>query len=88
MPVTIALGAVLFLRPICSGCVYTLWYEALEEHGPTITGAALYFEPFFTVLVAGWLLNEPVSTRVFGGGLLVLSGVWFLSDGVARSATT
>ncbi len=75
-------GAWLFLSLLCSGLAYLLWYQALEERGPTATGVMLYFEPFFTLAVSVVLLREVLTLAALAGGLAVFAGVWIV--GVAR----
>ena len=96
VPVAIALGwthatlgpeavaSAAYLGLVCSALALLLWYQALDEHGPTRTGSVLYFEPFVTLLVAMTLLGEPVSIRSVLGGLCVLAGVWLVSRGTAK----
>ncbi len=85
-PLTVgAVVSAAYLGLICSALALLLWYQALDEHGPTRAGAILYFEPFVTLLVAVAVLSEPVSVRSILGGVCVVGGVWLVSCGVRRA---
>jgi drug/metabolite transporter (DMT)-like permease len=77
--------AVAFLGLVCSGLGYYLWFRVLNEHGAARTGSYLYLEPFVTVAAASWILREPVTAPVIGGGILVLLGVWAVARGTRRA---
>jgi drug/metabolite transporter (DMT)-like permease len=75
------LGAWAFLAVLCSAGAMWLWLGALAVDGQARTAAMLYLEPFFTLGVSVWLLDEPVLPVAFLGGTLVLVGVWLVGRG-------
>lgn len=68
-------GAVLFLGILCSGLAYVLWAEAMKEMHSSKVGAFLYLEPFVTVVVAWFFLNEDITLLMIASGLIILGGV-------------
>jgi drug/metabolite transporter (DMT)-like permease len=71
--------AVLFLGVCCSGLAYIFWYDALEALPAARVGSLLYVEPLIAAGVAAWLLDEPLLLVTFGGGALILGGVWLVN---------
>jgi drug/metabolite transporter (DMT)-like permease len=68
-----------FLGIFCSGLAYFFWYDALSVLPASRAGAFLYLEPLVAVIVAAWLLSEPVYlASVLGGGVILL-GVWLVN---------
>ena len=68
-----------FLGVFCSGFAYIFWYDALKTLPMAQTGSFLYLEPLVTVLVAAWVLSEPVVGASLAGGALILLGVWLVN---------
>ncbi len=54
---------------------YTVWYRALRRLEPTQIAVYVYLVPFFGVIFAWILLDEPVTRFVVLGGTAILSGV-------------
>jgi drug/metabolite transporter (DMT)-like permease len=70
---------VAFLGIFCSGLAYIAWYDALQSLPAAQTGAFLYIEPLVAVVVAFFILGEPVTlVSLFGGGIILL-GVWLVN---------
>ena len=78
-------AAVLFLGVFCSGIAYVFWYDALQQLPAARAGSLLYFEPLVAALVAAWILGEPLLAVTFGGGALILCGVWLVNLGQHRN---
>jgi len=71
--------AITFLGVFCSGIAYIFWYDALQALPVAQTGAFLYIEPIVTVIVAAFVLNEPIVLTSLLGGLTILFGVWLVN---------
>ncbi len=73
--------AISFLGVFCSGISYVFWYDALAVLPVAQTGAFVYLEPFVTVVVAAFVLDEPLLLAGVLGGLAILAGVWLVQSG-------
>ena len=71
--------SIFFLGVFCSGIAYIFWYDALREVTASQAGSLLYLEPLVAVVVAFFLLQEPLFLAVFVGGALILLGVWLVT---------
>jgi drug/metabolite transporter (DMT)-like permease len=67
---------ILFLGVLCSGLAYLFWYSALEKKDSGIVGMYLYLEPFVTLVVAHFFLNEEIQRITLMGGGMILLGVY------------
>ena len=65
---------------------YTVWYRALRNLEPTQIAVYVYLVPFFGVIFAWILLDEPITRFVVLGGTTILSGV-VLTNSARRSST-
>ncbi len=79
--------AAVFLGVVCSGIAYVFWYDALEVLPASQAGAFLYLEPLVAVLVAAFVLGEPVGVASLLGGAIILLGVWLVSRPFAPGAS-
>jgi drug/metabolite transporter (DMT)-like permease len=70
---------VIFLGVFCSGLAYIAWYDALQALSSAQTGAFLYIEPLVAVVVAFFVLSEPVTVVSLIGGGIILFGVWLVN---------
>lgn len=71
--------AILFLGIFCSGLAYIAWYDALKALSTAQTGVFLYIEPLVAVVVAFFILSEPITlASLLGGGIIIL-GVWLVN---------
>lgn len=68
-----------FLGIFCSGLAYIAWYDALQALSAAQTGAFLYIEPLVAVVVAFFVLGEPVTAVSLIGGGVILLGVWLVN---------
>ena len=59
---------------------YIAWYDALQALSNAGTGVFLYIEPLIAVVVAFFILGEPITVGcIMGGGGVVLFGVWLVN---------
>lgn len=75
---------ILFLGIGCSGLAYIAWYDALQVLPVSQAGVFLYLEPVVTVIVAWWILAEPVTLVALAGGVIILLGVWLVNRAPAH----
>lgn len=68
-----------FLGIFCSGLAYIAWYDALQALSAAQTGVFLYIEPLVAVVVAFFVLGEPVTAVSLVGGGVILLGVWLVN---------
>lgn len=71
--------AVGFLGIFCSGLAYIAWYDALRALSTAQTGVFLYIEPLIAVVVAFFILGEPITLALLIGGVVILFGVWLVN---------
>ena len=69
---------VLFLGIGCSGLAYIFWYDALQVIPVSQVGSFLYVEPVVAVIVAAFVLGEPLLLASAAGGATILLGVWMV----------
>ena len=70
---------VTFLGIFCSGLAYIAWYDALQALSTAETGVFLYIEPLVAMVVAFFLLGEPITPASLIGGAVILFGVWLVN---------
>lgn len=68
-----------FLGIFCSGLAYIAWYDALQALSAAETGVFLYIEPLVAVVVAFFVLGEPITVVSLIGGGVILLGVWLVN---------
>ena len=71
---------VTFLGIFCSGLAYIAWYDALQVLPAAQTGVFLYIEPLVAVVVAFFILGEPITVTSMIGGGIILFGVWIVNQ--------
>jgi drug/metabolite transporter (DMT)-like permease len=74
-PSSASLAALAFLGIFCSAIAYLWWARALQVLGVTTANSLVYGIPLVAVAAGVVLLDEPLTARVVGGGLLVVAGV-------------
>jgi drug/metabolite transporter (DMT)-like permease len=72
--------AVAFLGIFCSGLAYIAWYDALQALSTAGTGVFLYIEPLIAMVVAFFVLGEPITVASLIGGGIILFGVWLVNQ--------
>jgi drug/metabolite transporter (DMT)-like permease len=70
---------VIFLGVFCSGLAYIAWYDALQALSTAETGVFLYIEPLIAMVVAFFVLGEPITVASLVGGGVILFGVWLVN---------
>jgi drug/metabolite transporter (DMT)-like permease len=70
---------ILFLGIFCSGLAYIAWYDALQALSTAGTGVFLYIEPLIAMVVAFFVLREPITMASLVGGGIILLGVWMVN---------
>ena len=73
--------SILVLGIFGSGLAYIAWYDALQALPASQLGAFLYIEPLVTVLLATFMLSEPITFVSLIGGAIILLGVWLVNRG-------
>lgn len=68
-----------FLGVFCSGFAYIFWYDALQKLSVAQAGVFIYFEPLVTVVVAAYVIAEPLLLASLIGGAAILLGVWLVN---------
>ncbi len=68
-----------FLGIFCSGFAYIFWYDALQKLSVAQAGVFIYFEPLVTVVVAAYVIAEPLLLASLIGGVAILLGVWLVN---------
>ncbi|MCC6500576.1 MAG: DMT family transporter [Anaerolineales bacterium] len=68
-----------FLGVFCSGLAYIAWYDALQALTTASTGVFLYIEPLIAMVVAFFVLGEPITVAALAGGGIILLGVWLVN---------
>lgn len=70
--------ALLFLGVFCMALAYWFWAEGLKRKTAGRVGVYLYLEPVSTMIAAPFILSEPITPSLVGGGALVVFGVWLV----------
>jgi drug/metabolite transporter (DMT)-like permease len=68
----------IFNAVFCTAVPVVLVMMAIERVGASLASQAGMVGPMSTILLGVWLLDEPFTTSVLFGTLLVLAGVWWV----------
>ncbi len=81
--------AITYLVVIGSGVVFVLYAVVLGHWAATRAAYGFVLVPFVTVVLSGWLDDEPISRGLVLGGVLVLAGVYIgaLRPGQTRATS-
>lgn len=60
-----------------SGLGYALWYSVVPRMAASTAAVAMLSVPVIALVAGVLLLNEPISTRLIGGAMLVIGGIAF-----------
>jgi drug/metabolite transporter (DMT)-like permease len=76
--------SILYLGLIGTVMGFIWYYEGIKAIGPARAGVFINIVPLSSVLLAFFLLHEPVDVSLFAGGLLIVTGVYLtnLNPGV------
>ena len=53
------------------------YYEGIKEIGPMKAGVFINFVPISAIIMSFFILNEPLTTSLMAGAVLVIAGVYF-----------
>jgi drug/metabolite transporter (DMT)-like permease len=86
MPTPSAWGAAAVLGVLCTGIAYVLFFRLFARVGPTKAITVAFLIPMFGVLWGWLILNEPVTTLMLAGAVLVIAGL-ALTTGIIKLPT-
>lgn len=66
----------LFLGVIASMLCFVVWNWVIGKLGPVVATNWVYFNPLTTIVFAWWLLNEPITSWLLLGTILILVGMY------------
>lgn len=66
----------LFIGSFGTAAGVTLYYAAIQKIGAARAGSFINLVPFFAVILAWLILNEPITTPVIIGGIMLILGVY------------
>jgi drug/metabolite transporter (DMT)-like permease len=69
----------LILGVFGSGIAYITWYDALQILPASQASAFIYIEPLVTMVVASFILAEPITLVIIIGGALTITGVYLVN---------
>jgi drug/metabolite transporter (DMT)-like permease len=69
-------GNILFLGVVATGVAFTWYYAGIRAIGAARAGIFINLVPVFAIAMGYVILDEPVTSSLVGGGLMVISGVW------------
>ncbi len=73
------IGLSLINATLCTFAPVVMVMMAVERIGATMTAQTGMIGPLSTILMAVWLLDEPLNAWIIAGTALVLFGVWLLA---------
>jgi drug/metabolite transporter (DMT)-like permease len=73
----------ILLSVVSTGIAYILYYRIIEHSGPTNAMTVTFLIPIFGVLFGSVFLHEQLSSNIFWGVLLILTGV-LLTTGLLK----
>ena len=74
-PTTGTLTVVLVLGVLATGGAFILTSEGMKRLSAALVGTATAVAPIGQIVLAHWVLGEPVTWSLAGGGVLILAGV-------------
>ena len=72
-------SAVLYLALTCSLLGYFIWFKVVSQTKAAIASSFLFAEPLVTVIFAATFIQEQITLFTIAGGLLIFTGVYFVS---------
>jgi drug/metabolite transporter (DMT)-like permease len=82
-----AILCILFLGVFTSVVAYINWYFLLSRIGAVRCGMLLTLQPITTAILAGFMLDEPITPQLVVGGVVVLAGLLMVQIAEARAKT-
>jgi drug/metabolite transporter (DMT)-like permease len=77
-------ASIVLLGLLCTGLAYVLYFRLIADIGATSASAVNYVVPIAAVLVGAVFLGEAVTWNVVAGGLIVLLGMAYAENRLAR----
>jgi drug/metabolite transporter (DMT)-like permease len=78
-PTPLVLAGLVFQTVVVSFASFLAWFWLLRHYLASRLGVFSFLTPIFGVVLGAWLLNEPVEPGFLAGGLMVLTGILFVS---------
>ena len=73
-------GYTLAFAIFCSAIAYIIYYRLLKILGPTKATTVTFLIPVFGFIWGAIFLNESITLEMIGGGAIVLSGIYFVTE--------
>ncbi|WP_440056964.1 DMT family transporter (plasmid) [Pseudoalteromonas sp. T1lg65] len=83
-PTVSIITAVLILGVICTGVAHILYFNLVEEMGPSSALTVTFLIPIFGIVWGHIFLDEVIGINTILGGMLVLLGVCFVTSVVGK----
>lgn len=71
-------GFTIFFAITCSAIAYVIYYRLLADVGPTRALTVTFTAPVFSMIWAMIFLGEPITSKMIGGGVLILMGAYLV----------
>jgi drug/metabolite transporter (DMT)-like permease len=78
LPAAADWAAAVTLGLLCTGAAYLLYFQLLSDLGPTRAPTVTFLIPIFGVLWGALFLHEALTLYLFGGGALILLGMYLV----------
>jgi drug/metabolite transporter (DMT)-like permease len=72
-------GLMLAFALLCSAVAYIIYYRLMKILGPTKASTVTFLIPVFGFIWGALFLNEAITPQMIIGGLIVLSGIYFVT---------
>lgn len=69
-------GSIAYMTLLSSLVGYALWFWALGHGGIARIGSLQFAQPVMTLVLAAWILAEPVTRTLVLSGVIILAGTW------------
>ncbi len=76
LAVPVVWGNILYLGILSSGLAFILWHKGIEQIGSIAASNYIYLVPLITAITGILVLDETVTLRMIGGGMLILVGLY------------
>ena len=76
LTVPVVWGNILYLGVLSSGLAFILWHKGIEQIGSIAASNYIYLVPLVTAITGILVLDETVTFRMVGGGILILIGLY------------
>lgn len=74
----LATGAVAYQAVFVVAFTYVLWFWLMRNYAASSLSSFAFLTPAFSVLLGGFLLNEPLSLRIFAALALIAAGLYLV----------